>query len=145
MSYITIWYSNWGVRVPCHRNVNAEIVQPEDMFEHVDDLSLLQLVFLSGLLVEYNFYEQVASYIPTDIKFLPSSTYNTQTHIKHIVQWSEENLMKLNKNKCKYMIFTRSKGPFTTRLFVNKENFASTRSYQIIPFYQRLLNKHFRN
>ena len=96
-------------------NDNAEIVQPEDRFKYVDDLSLLELVLLSGLLVEYNFYEHEASDIPTDMKFLPSSTHNTQTHINHIVQWTEENLIKLNENKCKYMIFTWTKEPFTTR------------------------------
>ena len=88
-----------GLEYLVQSNDNAEIVQPEDRFKYVDDLSLLQLVLLSGLLVEYNFYEHVASDIPTDIKFLPSSTYNTQTHINHIVQWTEENLMKLNENK----------------------------------------------
>ena len=90
-----------GLEYLVQSNDNAEIVQPEDRFKYVDDLSLLQLVLLSGLLVEYNFYAHVASDIPTDIKFLPSSTYNTQTHINNIVQWTEENLMKLNENKCK--------------------------------------------
>ena len=47
-------------------NDNADIVCPEDRLKYIDDLSVLQLVLLSGLLVEYNFVEHVASDIGTD-------------------------------------------------------------------------------
>ena len=59
-------------------NDNAEVVEPEDRFKYIDDLSVLQLVLLSGLLMEYNFKEYVASDIGLDQKFLPSEAYETQ-------------------------------------------------------------------
>ena len=42
-------------------NDNADIVCPKDRLKYIDDLSVLQIVLLSGLLVEYNFKEHVAS------------------------------------------------------------------------------------
>ena len=36
-------------------NDNADIVSPEDRFKYIDDLSVLHLVCLSGLLAEYDF------------------------------------------------------------------------------------------
>ena len=42
-------------------NDNADIVCPQDRLKYIDDLSVLQLVLLSGLLVEYNFQEHVAT------------------------------------------------------------------------------------
>ena len=42
-------------------NNNADIVSPDDRFKYIDDLTLLQLVCLSGLLTDYNFMEHVAS------------------------------------------------------------------------------------
>ena len=80
---------------------------------------MLQLVLLSGLLVEYNFYQHVASDVGIDMKYLPSDAYNTQSHINQISTWTSENLMKLNETKCNYMIFSRTKENFATRLNVN--------------------------
>ena len=111
---------------------NADIVDPEDKYKYVDDLSLLQLVLLSGLLVEYNFHNHVASDIATNSKYLPPDKYSTQTHIDHIANWTDLNLMKLNETKCKYMIFSRSKEKFTTRLKVNGENLERISAIQLL-------------
>ena len=39
---------------------NADIVSSDDRFKYIDDLSVLQLVCLSGLLIEYDFTQHVA-------------------------------------------------------------------------------------
>ena len=67
-----------GIEYLVQSNDNAEVVEPEDRFKYIDDLSVLQLVLLSGLLMEYNFKEHVASDIGLDQKFLPSEAYETQ-------------------------------------------------------------------
>ena len=100
-------------------NDNADTISPDDKFRYIDDLSLLQLVLLSGLLVEYDIHQHVASDIATDTKYLPVGTYNIQSNINKIAQWTDKNFMKLNEAKCKFMIFTRTKESFTTRLSVN--------------------------
>jgi hypothetical protein len=108
-----------GIEYMAQSNDNADIVSPSDRFKYIDDLSVLQLVCLSGLLVDYNFHEHVASDIKIGQEFLPPNSYSSQETINHISNWTRENLMKLNEAKCYYMIFSRSKADFTTRLTVN--------------------------
>ena len=111
-----------GIEYIAQSNDNADIVPPEDRFKYIDDLSILQLVLLSGLLVDYNFHEHVASDVGIDQKFLPPNSYSCQSKVNHISNWTRENKMKLNEAKCTYMIFSRTKTDFTTRLTVN-DNF----------------------
>ena len=111
-----------GLEYLVQSNDNAECVPPEDRFKYIDDLSLLQLVCLSGLLMEYNFHQHVASDIGIDQQYLPASTYPTQECLDFVSNWTNENLMQLNEAKCKYMIFSRSKTQFATRLNINGKN-----------------------
>ena len=108
-----------GIEYLVQSNDNADIVQPEDRFKYIDDLSVLQLVLLSGLLVEYNFHQHVASDIGVDMKYLPAKTYGTQDHLNYISNWTDANLMKLNEAKCNYLVFSRTQENFATRLTVN--------------------------
>ena len=101
-------------------NDNADSVSPKDRFKFIDDLSVLQLVLLSGLLTEYNFHQHVASDISVSQKFLSSDKYPMQKNLDQIAEWTKNNLMKLNEAKCHYMIFSRSKMSFATRLQVNE-------------------------
>ena len=50
-----------GIEYLAQSNDNADCVEPEDRFKYIDDLSLLQLILLSGLIIEYNFKSHVAS------------------------------------------------------------------------------------
>ena len=108
-----------GLEYLVQSNDNADIVPAEDRFKYIDDLSVLQLVLLSGLLVEYDFHQHVASDIGIDMKFLPAASYTSQDHLNYISGWTNENLMKLNEAKCNFMIFSRTKEEFTTRLSIN--------------------------
>ena len=110
-----------GLEYLAQSNDNADIVPPEDRFKYVDDLSILQLICFSGLLVEYNFTQHIASDIGTDQLYLPASSYTTQSCLDYISNWTTENLMKLNVEKCNYMVFSRSKTQFGTRLTINNE------------------------
>ena len=42
-------------------NDSADNGTPKNRFEYIDDLSVLQLVLLLGLLTEYDFHHHVAS------------------------------------------------------------------------------------
>ena len=103
-------------------NDNADIVPPEDRLKYIDDLSVLQLVCMSGLLTEYNFQEHVASDIGVDEQYLSPDTYSAQTNLNFLSNWTTDNLMKINESKCNYMIFTRSESKFATRLHINNVN-----------------------
>ena len=43
-----------------------------------------------------------------------------QKNLNSISEWTEENLMMLNESKCSYIVFTRSKSEFSTRLTLNQ-------------------------
>ena len=82
----------------------------------------MELVCLAGLLSEYKFQSHIASDIAIDQLYLPPQSFKTQEHIDTISDWTRKNLMKLNAAKSKYMIFSRAKDKFTTRLQMNEEN-----------------------
>ena len=52
-------------------NDNANSVDPKDRFKYIDDLSILQIVSLAGLLTSYNFRSHVASDVGIDQLYLP--------------------------------------------------------------------------
>ena len=87
----------------------------------MDDLSVLELVMLAGLLTEYNFKQQVASDIGIDEMYVPATSLTTQDHLDDISDWTDSNLMQLNKEKTKYMVFSRSETEFSTRLSIKGE------------------------
>ena len=100
-------------------NDNANMVDPEDRFKYIDDLSILSIVCMAGLLSSYNFHLHVASDIGVDDLFLPPANFQTQAQLDEISQWTEDNLIKLNEAKSNYMIFSRTKTNFVTRLSLN--------------------------
>ena len=61
----------------------------------------------------------MASDIGISQKYLPTMNFNTQEHINYIENWTQENMMKLNEVKSNYLVFSRSKEPFATRLTMN--------------------------
>ena len=109
-----------GIEYLINSNNNANSVEPEDRFKYVDDLSILHLIMMSGLLMNYDFRSHVASDIEVDKPFLPPATYGTQTSLDKIADWTEANMMKFNHDKSNYIVFSRSHDKFSTRL--NLEN-----------------------
>ena len=100
-------------------NDNADSVDPDDRFKYIDDLSVLELVMMTGILREYNFHEHVASDIGIGQSFLPPASYNTQDTLDGISAWTARNMMLLNEEKSNYMVFSRSQEDFVTRLTLN--------------------------
>ena len=98
------------------------MVPEQDRFKFIDDLSILQLICLSGLLAEYQYRAHVPTDIATDQLFLPTESFQTQEQLDLISDWTNNNLMKLNAAKSNFMIFTRTKQKFTTRLTVDGKN-----------------------
>ena len=83
----------------------AEELDPEDRYKYFDDLSVLELVMLGGLLSSYNFKDHVASDISIDQKFLSPSHFKSQQYLTSIASWTQENLMKLNIEKSNYVYY----------------------------------------
>ena len=76
---------------------------------------------MAGLVRQYNFFEHVASDVGIDQVFLPPETFETQEQLNNISEWTNKNLMKLNETKSNYLVFTRTRTDFMTRLTLNEE------------------------
>ena len=77
-------------------NDNADCDDPEDRYKYIDDLSVLELVMVTGFLREYDFYQHIASDIGIDQVYLPPDSFRTQDTLDRISAWTAKNLMKLN-------------------------------------------------
>ena len=50
-------------------------------------------------------------------QFLPTQNFHTQSYLNNISEWTDDNLMKLNKEKSKYMVINFTDNyQFNTRL-----------------------------
>ena len=96
----------------------ADYVEEDDRFRYIDDLQILELIMLTGILSDYDIYMHVASDIPVGYKFLNSTHTKMQSHLDQLSVWSDTNLTKLNPEKCSYMILSRMKEDFVTRLSI---------------------------
>jgi hypothetical protein len=100
-------------------NDSADHVPEEDRFKYIDDLQLLELIMLTGLLKDYDTYMHIPSDVPLDHKFLQGSDTLMQSYLDQIAVWTSQNLIKLNPEKSNYLLFSRAKESFVTRLTVN--------------------------
>ena len=104
----------------------AHEVQEEDKFKYIDDLAVIEAVKARDKLEEYDLWNHVPSDIAIDEKFLPPDSINSQSINDSVATWTRTNLMKLNENKSKYMVLTKSKDRFATRLSVNNQTIDKT-------------------
>ena len=99
----------------------ADSTEQDDRFRYIDDLEISDLVSLAGILYEYDVWSHVPSDIGIDQKFLHPQYTRVQEHLHFVQNWTQNNLMKINSSKSNYMIFSRSKENFTTRLTLNND------------------------
>ena len=85
----------------CYDNTEELNIEEEDKYQYIDDLNLLELIFMADLLQEYDFRNHVASDIGQDQRFLPPTSTKTQTFHDGISKWTEHNHTKLNQGKSK--------------------------------------------
>ena len=98
---------------------NASFISEEDRYKFCDDLSILEIIMLADILIEYDFREHVASDVGVNQKFLSVSQLQTQENLDRISLWTQENLMKLKESKTDYQVFTRTQNRFATRFTLN--------------------------
>ena len=108
-----------GIEYSVQSNDNGDFLDDDMKYKYVDDMSILEFLSLSGLLVDYDVLGHVPSDVGVDHMFLPSSEYSTQSYLNNISQWTSDNLMQLNESKSSYMIFTRMEQEFRSRLTLN--------------------------
>ena len=97
----------------------ASEISNEDKFKYIDDLEIIELVSLAGALSEYDFKNHVAADVGINHKFLHPSSYKMQETLNNLSKWTENNKMLINEEKSNYMIFSRSRELFSSRLTIN--------------------------
>ena len=71
---------------------------------------------MTDLLTNYDFLSHVPSDIAVDKPFLPPPAFGTQNTLDNIAEWTQRNMMQFNHTKSNYIVFSRSKEEFCTRL-----------------------------
>ena len=99
----------------------ASEISDEDKFKYIDDLEIIELVSLAGALSEYDFQNHVASDVGENQKFLSPESFKMQNTLNTLSKWTEDNKMQLNEEKSNYIIFSRSREDFSTRLTINEK------------------------
>ena len=68
-----------------------------------------------------------------------------QNSLNQIAKWTQDNQMKLNEQKCNYMIFSRSQSKFATRLHINKINLERIKATKILGVGPEIARKYASN
>ena len=91
-------------------NDNAEVIDEDDRFKCVDDLSLLKIFYLLNVgLSSYNLRAHVLSDIPTHNQVISGDDLKSQTQLNWINEWTKKRKMRLNEKKNKNEIFNFNK------------------------------------
>ena len=100
---------------------SADCVDLDDRYKFCDDLTILELVMLGSVLAEYDFIQHIPSDIQGEQRFIPVERLDTQSNLDKISRWTNDNLMRLNESKTTYLVFTRAREQFSTRLTLNQK------------------------
>ena len=99
----------------------SERITNEDRYRYFDDIHILEFILLAEKLIQYDFTNHVASDISESNMFLPTESTKMQGHLNKLSEWTKDNLMILNEEKSNYLIFSRTKTKFSTRLQLNDQ------------------------
>ena len=83
-------------------------LDPKNVFKFIDDVSLIEVInVISAGLTSYNYKRNVPSDIAQNGHFLPPQNVHTNMHLAKISDWTNKQLMQINRQKTKYMIFNK--------------------------------------
>ena len=115
-------------------NNNTDFLSLKEKFKFIDDLSILEIVnlIMAGISC-YNFKSHVASNIGLHGQFIPGENLKTQSHLDKISTWTEQNLMKLNTSKSKYMVINFTNDcQFSTNLLLEGHHLAQVKETKLL-------------
>ena len=99
--------SSWGIlEYLSQSNNSADNVPEDDRAKFMDDLTILEIIYLAS----HNVKSNIPTHIATHNQFIPREHLKTQKYVEDIDKWTELNRMKLNENKTKNIIFNFTKG-----------------------------------
>ena len=80
---------------------------------------MIEFLTLTELLTDYDLVSHVPSDILVDRPYLPADKGNMQSYLDKVSEWTTANKMLLNEKKSNYIIYSRAKEDFSTRLVLN--------------------------
>ena len=101
-----------GPKGRCFENPIQCDIGSQEVLISLHQTSILELNKLTDILSDYNINMHVARDTPLDHQFLNDGLTNTQSHLNRLIEWSDNNLTKLNPAKCSYMLLSIPKGGF---------------------------------
>ena len=100
----------------------AEEIPDEDKYKYIDDLAVLDTVVNPGdKLVHYDVEHHVPSDVATDERFLPSSTFRSQTINNSIDNWTTHSKLKISADNAEYMRISKSQEKLAIRITMNNK------------------------
>ena len=101
-------------------NNNVDFLDQDEKYKFIDDLSMLEIINLISIgLSSYNCHSHVPSDVATSNLFLDPANTKSQGYLDNVAKWTENQEMKLNTDKTKYMIFNFSINyQFNTRMSI---------------------------
>ena len=105
------------IEYSCQSNNSANMVSPQYRYKFVDDLTTIEILSMATKIVSYNLHQHVPSDIGVHNQYLPKEETSTQNVVNEINDWTNNQKMKLNVDKTKYMVlnFTHNY-QFNTRI-----------------------------
>ena len=99
----------------------SDIVNEQDRFRFLDDLSVLEIVNLLTVgLTSFNLKLQIPNDIATHNQFIPTKNLKSQEWLDWISNWTKNQKMMINGNKSKCMVFNYTDNyQFSPRLFID--------------------------
>ena len=110
----------------------ADHINEEDKYRYIDNMEILELVRMTGILIDYDCQAHVPSDIGTHQQFLPPDKCDMQSRLDQISRWTTSNIMKLNSSKSNYMVFSRSQEEFVTRLAIDGQTIDQKEACKIL-------------
>ena len=108
------------IEYSCQSNNSADVVDSDNRYKFVDDLTTIEVLSLITKVVSYNFHHHVASDIGVHNQHIPKEMTETQEVVKSINDWTSKQKMKLNSSKTKYMVINYTNNyQFNTRITLN--------------------------
>ena len=127
--------SSWGILEYLSQSNNSSDCVPEsDRAKFMDDLTILEVIMLANVgLASHNNMSQVPSNIATHCQFIPNEHLKTQTYLKEINRWTEDNKMRLNEKKTLNMVFNFTKDhQFTSEIVLKNEKLETVNQTKLL-------------
>ena len=116
---------------------NFNFLNSDEVYKYIDDASSIEIISLLTIgLSTFNCKQSVPSDMSTSDHFIQANNLKSQEQLNKINQWTQQNKMKVNNEKCKYMIFNFcNNSQFQTRLHMEDTLLEQVKVHKLLGIY----------